>query len=171
MKPLHEELKYIRTKKGVSLEEISETTKIRIDFLERIDEGDYTVVPEPFLRAFFKEYAEYLKIDSDLVLKRLDNKLKTILSPEEIEEIEKKQKESDGNQAEIPSKEGTDKENDITPSDDSDGNEVISEDSENAEKAAEETDDKDEVQTSLFENESSEKELKKRRRKYRKKKN
>ncbi len=36
MKPLHEELREIRLKAGISLEEISKKTKIRYDYLQRI---------------------------------------------------------------------------------------------------------------------------------------
>ncbi|HDY88292.1 MAG TPA: hypothetical protein ENH82_09310 [bacterium] len=81
MKPLYEELKQIRQNKGISLEEISTKTKIRLDFLEKIEEGDFSVTPMPYIRAFLREYAEIVGIDPDLVSMRLDNKIKSILSP------------------------------------------------------------------------------------------
>ncbi len=79
MKPVQEELKQIRLEKGISLEEISKKTKIRLDFLERIDEGDFSVTPMPYIRAFLREYAEFLGIDPKLVMMKLDNKVETIL--------------------------------------------------------------------------------------------
>ena len=82
MKPLHEELKEIRLKKGISLEEISEKNKIRLDYLEKIEEGDYSVSPLPFVRAFLREYAEVVGIDPDLVMSKFDKKVNTILPPE-----------------------------------------------------------------------------------------
>lgn len=85
MKPLHEELKAIRLKKGISLQEISDKTKIRLDYLERIEDGDFTVTPLPFLRAFLREYAEVLKIEPCRVMLRFDNKVESILSEEQGE--------------------------------------------------------------------------------------
>ena len=85
MKTLHEELKEIRLKKGISLEKISEITKIRLDFLERIEEGDYSVTPEPFVRAFLREYAEVVDIDPHLAMLKLDNKVSTIHPQKPVE--------------------------------------------------------------------------------------
>jgi len=86
MKPLHEELKIVRLQKGISLEEIAQETKIRLDFLERIEEGDYTVTPLPFVRAFLREYAEVVGIDPHLVMLKFDKKIDSILTPETNED-------------------------------------------------------------------------------------
>ncbi len=79
MKPVQEELKQIRLKKGIGLEEISRKTKIRLDFLERIEEGDFSVTPMPYVRAFLREYGEYVGVDPNIVMMKLDNKIETIL--------------------------------------------------------------------------------------------
>lgn len=82
MKAVHEELKEIRLKKNISLKNISEKTKIRIDFLEKLEEGDFTIAPMPYIRAFIREYAEFVGVDQNLILLRLDNKVNSV-SPEE----------------------------------------------------------------------------------------
>ncbi len=74
MKPLHKELKDIRIEKGVTIEDISRETKIRASFLERMEDGDFNVVPEPFMRAFIREYAEAVGIDPARVIARHEGK-------------------------------------------------------------------------------------------------
>ena len=76
MKPLHKELKEIRLEKGIELKEISEKTKIRLDYLQSIEEGDFTVAPEPFLRAFLREYGEFVGVDPKLVILKYEKKIK-----------------------------------------------------------------------------------------------
>lgn len=85
MKPLHMELKDIREGKKLSLEEIYRETKIRIPFLEKIEEGDFSVVPEPFMRAFLKEYAEAVGIDPVRVIAKYEGKSTEDL----VEEVKK----------------------------------------------------------------------------------
>jgi transcriptional regulator with XRE-family HTH domain len=74
MKPLYKELKDIREEKGVTLEEIYRVTKIRVPFLEKIEEGDFSVVPEPFMRAFLREYAEAVGVDPGRVISKYEGK-------------------------------------------------------------------------------------------------
>lgn len=85
MKPLHEELKELRLEKGVSLEDIYAVTKIRPALLEKLEEGDFTIAPEPFLRAFLREYAEAAGIDPDRVIARYENKASRIREEIRIE--------------------------------------------------------------------------------------
>ena len=82
MKPLHEELREIRLDKGVTLEKIHELTKINLPFLQKIEEGDFSMVPQPFLRAFLREFAEVLEVDPERVMMRYDNKIQFIREPE-----------------------------------------------------------------------------------------
>lgn len=78
MKPLHEELKDLRLEKGVGLNDIYMVTKIRPSLLEKLEEGDFSIVPEPFLRAFLREYAEVTGIDPERVILRYENKVESI---------------------------------------------------------------------------------------------
>jgi len=74
MIPLHEELKEIRLEKGVSLEDIAKITKIRKDLLKKLEEGDFSIVPLPYLRAFLREYAEVVGADPDRVIAKFEEK-------------------------------------------------------------------------------------------------
>jgi hypothetical protein len=78
MKPFHEELKALRIEKGVSIEEIYKVTKIRPAILEKLEEGDFTLVPEPFLHAFLREYAEVVGLDPNRVIARYENRSESI---------------------------------------------------------------------------------------------
>ena len=52
---------------GLSLEETSKILFINEDYLNGIEEGDYSIFPsESFARAYFKKYSQYLKINSEL---------------------------------------------------------------------------------------------------------
>jgi len=63
-------LKKAREQRGYSLDDIQELTKIRKRYLEAIEEGDYKVLPGNFyVRAFVKNYAETVGLDSDEVLR------------------------------------------------------------------------------------------------------
>jgi len=89
MKPFHEELKALRIEKGVSLENIYNATKIRPSILEKLEEGDFTIAPEPFLHAFLREYAEVAGIDPVRVIARYENRIESI--DEDVPAEEKKQ--------------------------------------------------------------------------------
>lgn len=63
-------LREAREQRGLSLEDIQETTKIRKRYLEAIESGDHRVLPGPFyVRAFVKSYSEAVGLDPDEVLR------------------------------------------------------------------------------------------------------
>ena len=68
MKPLQEELKEIRIEKGITLEDVSQFTKIRVYLLEKLEEGDFPIVPNPYMRVFLREYADAIGVDQDRVI-------------------------------------------------------------------------------------------------------
>jgi cytoskeletal protein RodZ len=51
-----EELKKLRLEKQVSLMDISFSTRINIKFLEAIEAGKFSVLPQTYVRAFLREY-------------------------------------------------------------------------------------------------------------------
>tara|TARA_B100000965_G_scaffold121600_1_gene100579 strand:+ start:4655 stop:5038 length:384 start_codon:yes stop_codon:yes gene_type:complete len=54
-----------RNKLGMSLEEVKNITYINNSYIDAIEKGDYSVFPsETFARAYFKKYANLLKISS-----------------------------------------------------------------------------------------------------------
>ncbi|MCE5248623.1 helix-turn-helix domain-containing protein, partial [bacterium] len=81
MIPLHEELRALRMKKGVTLEHIYDVMKISVSILRKIEDGDFSVVPQPFLRAFLREYAQVIGIDPERVILRYENRIQSIIEP------------------------------------------------------------------------------------------
>ncbi len=64
MKQIGKELKEVREEKGISLEEISEKTKIQPRFLKAIESGNWRELPEEvYLRGFLRTYADALGLD------------------------------------------------------------------------------------------------------------
>jgi len=67
MQSIGERLKEGRTRKGISIREAAEATKIRTDFLERMESNQFDKVelPEVYRHGFLKVYARYLKMDDE----------------------------------------------------------------------------------------------------------
>lgn len=62
-------LKEARLSKGYSLDDLQEITKIQKRYLVGIEEGNYSIMPGSFyVRAFIKQYAEAVGLDSDEIL-------------------------------------------------------------------------------------------------------
>ncbi|MCX7879501.1 MAG: DUF4115 domain-containing protein [Ignavibacteria bacterium] len=58
-------MKKARVEKGLSLEEVSEATKIRLNVLKAIEDGNFDFQPSIYMISFLKEYMEFLGINSD----------------------------------------------------------------------------------------------------------
>lgn len=57
-------LRNLRTKKGISLEEIATKTMVQQRFLDAIEKGEYEQLPEPlYIRGFIRRFAEAMGID------------------------------------------------------------------------------------------------------------
>jgi cytoskeletal protein RodZ len=64
-------LKEKRIEKGLTIEDVSDSIKIRRKYLEAIESGNYSEIPDKvYTKSFLKIYAEYLGLDQVYVLKR-----------------------------------------------------------------------------------------------------
>lgn len=69
MTGLGERLKEARNKKGYTLDDLQEITKIQKRYLSGIENEEYTGMPGSFyIRAFIKQYAEAVDLDADEML-------------------------------------------------------------------------------------------------------
>ncbi len=68
-----EELKKHRQAKQISLMQVSAATRINIKFLEAIEEGRFSVLPEPYVRAFLREYAQAIELSPADVRRQYDD--------------------------------------------------------------------------------------------------
>lgn len=68
-----ERLKQIRIEKGISLEEISKRTRIRLSMLQALEEDDYSDIPsQTQVRGFLKLFSDYLEIDLNSLVFELE---------------------------------------------------------------------------------------------------
>ncbi|MDB5052017.1 MAG: Xre family transcriptional regulator [Bacilli bacterium] len=74
MSELGQLLKKARLEKGITLDDMQETTKIRKRYLEAIEDGNYKILPGNFyVRAFIKSYSECVGLDHNEVLRLYRN--------------------------------------------------------------------------------------------------
>ena len=73
MAQFYKELKELRLSKEISLEELETRTKINIRYLEAIEEGNFEILPVPYLRLFLRAYATEIGGNSDRSLEQLDS--------------------------------------------------------------------------------------------------
>jgi hypothetical protein len=64
----YSELKALRISQKIEITEISERTKINPDFLTAIEEGDFSVLPNVYIRLFLRSYANEIGADSKQIL-------------------------------------------------------------------------------------------------------
>jgi len=68
-------LKMHRESKGIEIDEISDYTKINPKYLNAIEEGDFNIIPNIYMRLFIRSYAKY--IDADFKQALVDYELHT----------------------------------------------------------------------------------------------
>tara|TARA_S200000501_G_scaffold354753_1_gene375764 strand:- start:356 stop:1174 length:819 start_codon:yes stop_codon:yes gene_type:complete len=69
----YKELKELRESRKISLDEISERTKINVQYLQDIEKGAFEDIETPYLRLFLRAYAEEIGSDSQRALEQLDS--------------------------------------------------------------------------------------------------
>ena len=73
MSKFYKELKELRESRKISLDEISERTKINVQYLQDIEKGSFEDIETPYLRLFLRDYAEEIGSDSQRALEQLDS--------------------------------------------------------------------------------------------------
>ncbi len=69
---LAEELKEARIKSNLTLKQLSVRTRIDLKFLEAIEEGNLSFLPDLYVKAFIKEYADVVGLDPEIMLKKYE---------------------------------------------------------------------------------------------------
>src|SRR5438128_1832968 len=69
MQTIGERLEEARKKKGISIREAAEATKIRGDYLQKFESNQFDIgLTEIYTRGFLRNYANYLKLPADRIL-------------------------------------------------------------------------------------------------------
>jgi len=64
-------LQEARTARELTLEDVAQVTRIRVRYLEALEEGRYDVLPTPVhVRGFLRNYAQYLNLDPEPLIAR-----------------------------------------------------------------------------------------------------
>ncbi len=73
MQTIGERLEEARKRKGISIREAAETTKIRGDYLQKFEANSFDVdLPPLYVRGFLRSYARYLELDPDRLVSDFD---------------------------------------------------------------------------------------------------
>ncbi|HDJ22583.1 MAG TPA: helix-turn-helix domain-containing protein [Candidatus Aminicenantes bacterium] len=79
-----QDLKREREVRGISLQEIAETTKISLRYLQALEEDQFELLPGKFLtRAIIRSYAQFIGLDPDQVLHQYHQLLPAEEKPKE----------------------------------------------------------------------------------------
>jgi len=70
LRKFSEELKSTREKKKLTLDKIFNKTRIDIKYLEAIEDGNFSIMPDVYIRAFLKEYANSIGLDENETLEK-----------------------------------------------------------------------------------------------------
>ncbi len=72
MESLFDELKRAREERGIPLAQISDITRISEEYLQALERGDVKVLPQAYIRAFLREYADVVGLPPEEVMRKYD---------------------------------------------------------------------------------------------------
>lgn len=76
METIGDILRNKRLEKGLTLEDVSNLTKIRKKYLEALESGNYNEIPEKvYVKSFLKIYSDFLELDRSSILKRYQDEI------------------------------------------------------------------------------------------------
>jgi hypothetical protein len=67
-----DELRFQRESKNITLQQIASKTRIDLKFLQAIEDANFELLPEIYIRAFIKEYAQTVDLNPIEVLRKYD---------------------------------------------------------------------------------------------------
>ena len=90
MSDFYKILKDTRIQRGIGLEEIQTRTKINIKFLNALENGEFDLLPEPYIRLFLRAYSTEIGLNPEKLLnqfEQIDNKNSPKLKKEKRNKI------------------------------------------------------------------------------------
>jgi transcriptional regulator with XRE-family HTH domain len=106
-----EELRTAREKSGITLQQIAQKSRIDLKYIQAIDKGDFSFLPEVYVKAFIKQFAKIVGLDEHVAIKKFEAAKTGKIHEEEIkpEKTEDIQKEEVSEKAADNKKSGTPK--------------------------------------------------------------
>ena len=72
-------LRELRNSKGITLDQISDSTKIKIKYLEKMENGDFSFKSDVYIKLFLKEYLKCIDNDkSESILQEFNSMFSSI---------------------------------------------------------------------------------------------
>ena len=100
MAQFYKELKDLRISKDISLEDLESKTKINVKYLNAIEQGDFDILPTPYLRLFIRAYAIEIGGNAERALEQLDSFVgnnRSTAATSQIKNIDKEENKIDDN--------------------------------------------------------------------------
>ena len=72
MSDFYKILKDTRIQRGIELEEIQTRTKINIKFLIALENGEFDLLPKPYIRLFFRAYSTEIGLNPEKLLNQFE---------------------------------------------------------------------------------------------------
>jgi cytoskeletal protein RodZ len=93
MEEIGQKIKEARLEKGIQINEVQRSTKIRSKYLKAIEEGNFEIIPqEVFLKGFLRVYANYVGLDGKEIMDEYNQlKLEQGHEDQEIKEDRKEE--------------------------------------------------------------------------------
>ena len=67
-----QELKEAREKSEMTLQQLAAKSRIDLKFIEAMEKGDFSFLPEIYVKAFIRDYSKIVGVDENLFLKKYD---------------------------------------------------------------------------------------------------
>lgn len=84
MTPLHTLLRQLRERKGLSIDQVTDVTKIRQKVIYSLEQGHYTALPAIYIKSFIKTYGTFLGIPEEEIIVRIENEVLPLIKTIEI---------------------------------------------------------------------------------------
>ncbi len=83
MTQIGETLQQARTRRGLTIEQVAQDTRISARFLEALEADDFAALPAPvYVRGFLRSYANYLRLDAAPLMAALESGGATLPGPD-----------------------------------------------------------------------------------------
>lgn len=84
MTPLNTLLRQLREKKGLSIDQVTDVTKIRQKVLFSLEQGHYTSLPAIYIKSFIRTYGSFLGLSEEELTSRIENEVIPLIKTIEI---------------------------------------------------------------------------------------